>query len=197
VAKIIIGYDHKFGKNRAADFNDLKAFGAKFGFEVEEISAQQINAIAISSTKIRMALQEGNIELANQYLGYPYMLSGKVLKGNQLGRTIGFPTANIHLTETYKLIPKIGVYVVAVYIENNAYYGMMNIGTRPTIDGQNLSIEVHIFNFEQTIYDASIKVHMFKKLRDEQKFESLEILKNQLHQDKIDALAYISKLKIK
>lgn len=197
VAKIIIGYDHKFGKNRAADFNDLKAFGAKFGFEVEEISAQQINAIAISSTKIRMALQEGNIELANQYLGYPYMLSGKVLKGNQLGRTIGFPTANIHLTETYKLIPKIGVYVVAVYIENKAYYGMMNIGTRPTIDGQNLSIEVHIFNFEQTIYDASIKVHMLKKLRDEQKFESLEILKNQLHQDKIDALAYISKLKIK
>ena len=140
VAKIIIGYDHKFGKNRAADFNDLKAFGAKFGFEVEEISAKQINAIAISSTKIRMALLEGDIELANQYLGYPYMLSGKVLKGNQLGRTIGFPTANIYLTETYKLIPKIGVYVVAVYVENKAYYGMMNIGKRPTIDGQNLLI---------------------------------------------------------
>lgn len=194
VAKIIIGYDHKFGKNRAADFNDLKAFGAKYNFEVEEISAHQINEIAISSTKIRTALQDGDVELANHFLGYPYTLSGKVVKGKQLGRTIGYPTANIEIPEDYKLVPKIGVYAVSIQVQSELHYGMMNIGTRPTVDGKKLSIEVHIFNFEQTLYDSNVTIHMLKRLRDEQKFESLEALKKQLQQDKIDALHTISEI---
>lgn len=191
-AKIIIGYDHRFGKNRAADFQDLKNFGVKYGFEVEAISAQQIDAISISSTKIRKALEEGEIELANSYLGYPYMLSGKVVKGNQLGRTIGFPTANIHIEENYKLVPKIGVYAVSIDVNFSTYHGMMNIGTRPTINGKEIAIEVHIFNFDQNIYDTFVSINIFKKLRDEQKFESLEKLQIQLHQDKLNALAYFT-----
>lgn len=191
-AKIIIGYDHRFGKNRAADFNDLKNFGVKYGFEVEAISAQQIDAISISSTKIRKALEEGEIELANSYLGYPYMLSGKVVKGNQLGRTIGFPTANIHIEEIYKLVPKIGVYAVSIDVNSSTYQGMMNIGTRPTINGKEIAIEVHIFNFDENIYDTFVIINIFKKLRDEQKFESLDFLKNQLDQDKLNAFAYFT-----
>lgn len=191
VAKIIIGYDHRFGKNRAADFNDLKKFGIAYGFEVEAITAQQIDANSISSTKIRKALQEGEIELANTYLGYPYMLSGKVVKGNQLGRTIGFPTANIQIEEDYKLVPKIGVYVVSIDINSITYYGMMNIGTRPTINGTDMTIEVHIFNFDVNIYDTFVTIQVLKKLREEQKFESLDELKIKLHQDKTNALAYL------
>lgn len=193
IQKIIIGYDHKFGKNRAADFNDLIAFGKEFGFEVEEISAKQINEVSVSSTKIRNSLLEGNISLANAYLGYSYMLSGIVVKGNQLGRTIGFPTANIEISENYKLIPKNGVYIVSAILNNQTIFGMMNIGIKPTLGDNVPTIEVHLLNFSEDIYGQKIQVNVIERLRDEQKFESFEALKSQLEIDKTNTLDYFKK----
>jgi riboflavin kinase/FMN adenylyltransferase len=195
IQKIIIGHDHKFGKNRAADFNDLLNFGEEFGFSVEEISAQQINEVAVSSTKIRNSLLEGNISLANDYLGYAYVLNGNVIKGNQLGRTIGFPTANIDISEDYKLIPKNGVYVVTANVNNQTVFGMMNIGVKPTIGENKLSIEVHLLNFEKDIYQQKIQIHVLERIRDEQKFESFEALKSQLEVDKQTTIQYFDNLK--
>lgn len=190
IQKIIIGYDHKFGKNRAADFNDLIVFGKEFGFEVEEISAKQVNEVSVSSTKIRDSLLEGKVSLANEYLGYAYMLSGIVVKGNQLGRTIGFPTANIEIPESYKLIPKYGVYLVTAIVNKKAVFGMMNIGIKPTLGGNLLSIEVHLLHLSEDIYGQKIQVNVIERLREEQKFESFEALKLQLEVDKINALQY-------
>lgn len=195
IQKIIIGHDHKFGKNRAADFNDLTNFGKEFGFEVEEISAQQINEVAVSSTKIRNSLLEGNIPLANEYLGYPYILTGNVIKGNQLGRTIGFPTANIEIPEDYKLIPKNGVYIVTTIVNNETVLGMMNIGVKPTLGENKLSIEVHLLNFNKDIYNQKIKVNVLERLRDEQKFESFDALKLQLELDRKNTIHYFENLK--
>jgi riboflavin kinase/FMN adenylyltransferase len=193
IHKIIIGYDHKFGKNRAADFNDLIAFGKEFGFEVEEISAKQVDEVSVSSTKIRNSLLEGNISLANAYLGYPYMLSGIVVKGNQLGRTIGFPTANIEISENYKLIPKNGVYIVITIVNNQTIFGMMNIGIKPTLGDNVPTIEVHLLDFSEDIYNQKIQVNVIERLRDEQKFESFEALKSQLEIDKINTVDYFKK----
>lgn len=193
IHKIIIGYDHKFGKNRAADFNDLIAFGKEFGFEVEEISAKQVNEVSVSSTKIRNSLLEGNISLANAYLGYSYMLSGIVVKGNQLGRTIGFPTANIEIPENYKLIPKNGVYIVTAIVNKKTIFGMMNIGVKPTLGENLLSIEVHLLQFSEDIYGQEIQVNVIERLRDEQKFESFESLKSQLEIDKTNTVDYFIK----
>ena len=194
IQKIIIGHDHKFGKDRAADFNDLINFGKEFGFEVEEISAQQINEVSVSSTKIRNSLLEGNISLANEYLGYPYVLTGNVVKGNQLGRTIGFPTANIEIPEEYKLIPKIGVYVVTVDVNNDTVFGMMNIGVKPTLGENKLSIEVHLLDFDKDIYNQKIQVKVLERLRDEQKFDSFDALKSQLEKDKQNTIQYFENL---
>ncbi|WP_329807202.1 bifunctional riboflavin kinase/FAD synthetase [Flavobacterium facile] len=195
IQKIIIGHDHKFGKDRAADFNDLINFGKEFGFEVEEISAQQINEVSVSSTKIRNSLLEGNVSLANDYLGYPYVLTGNVVKGNQLGRTIGFPTANIEIPEEYKLIPKNGVYVVTVNVNKQTVFGMMNIGIKPTLGENKLSIEVHLLNFDKNIYNQKIQVNILERLRDEHKFESFEALKLQLEVDKQNTIQYFENLK--
>ena len=195
IQKIIIGHDHKFGKDRAADFNDLINFGKEFGFEVEEISAQQINEVSVSSTKIRNSLLEGNVSLAKDYLGYPYVLTGNVVKGNQLGRTINFPTANIEIPEEYKLIPKNGVYIVTVNVSNQTVFGMMNIGVKPTLGENKLSIEVHLLNFDKDIYNQKIQVHILERLRDEQKFESFEALKLQLEVDKQNTIHYFENLK--
>jgi len=184
VRKIIIGHDHKFGKNRAANFHDLIDFGKQFGFEVEEISAQVVDEVSVSSTKIRNALFEGNVALANEFLGYQYTIQGTVEKGNQLGRTINFPTANLAINEDYKLIPKIGVYAVEIYYKNQKYFGMMNIGMRPTINGLNKTIEVHVFDFNKNIYGEKLIIKFVKKIREEQKFESFEQLKEQLERDK-------------
>ena len=193
IQKIIIGYDHKFGKNRAADFNDLIAFGKEFGFEVEEISAKQVDEVSVSSTKIRNSLLEGNISLANVYLGYSYMLSGIVVKGNQLGRTIGFPTANIEIPESYKLIPKYGVYLVTAIVNKKSIFGMMNIGIKPTLGENLLSIEVHLIHFSEDIYGQEIQVNVIERLREEQKFESFEALKSQLEIDKTNTVDYFIK----
>lgn len=183
IKKIIIGYDHRFGKNRSADIHDLMDFGRKYKFDVEQISAQEINEVSISSTKIRKALEEGKIETANDYLGTPYFVTGNVIKGKQLGRTIGFPTANIQLNEDYKLIPKIGAYIVSATIDGKLVKGMMNIGYNPTVNNHALSLEVHFLDFDKDIYDKKIQIHFHKYLRDEQKFLSLDALKQQLAKD--------------
>ncbi|TDO98375.1 bifunctional riboflavin kinase/FAD synthetase [Flavobacterium sp. 245] len=192
IQKIIIGHDHRFGRNRTANIDDLIAFGAEYGFEVEQISAQEIQDVSVSSTKIRKALQEGNMALANDYLGYNYFLTGEVVKGRQLGRTIGFPTANIQIEEDYKLIPKTGVYAVKAIVEQKEVFGMMNIGFNPTVSGEKQTIEVHLFDFNEDIYGKKIEVSLLKYLREEQKFGSVDLLKAQLNQDKVNALAFIS-----
>ena len=193
--KIIIGYDHRFGRNRNADIDDLIEFGREFNFEVQQIQAKQIDAISISSTKIRNALQEGSISTANSYLGYHYCLSGTVVKGNQLGRTLGYPTANIQVDESLKLIPYQGVYIAKSTIDNEEVYGMMNIGTKPTVDGKVQSIEIHYFNFEQNLYDRSLKIELLHRLRDEQKFETIKQLEEQLQIDKAQSLQWIKQKK--
>lgn len=195
IHKIIIGHDHRFGKNRTADINDLIAFGKKYSFEVEQINAHEIDEIAISSTKIRKALVEGNIKLANQYLGYSYYISGKVVQGKKIGRTIGFPTANIQINENYKLLPKNGVYVVSSKIDNILYFGMMNIGKNPTIGVNDQSIEVHFFNLNEDIYDKNLQILILEHIREEQKFNSLSELQAQLDKDKLFSLNYIQNLK--
>lgn len=154
--KVIIGYDHRFGRNRNADINDLKKFGETYGFEVEEISAQDIDDVAVSSTKIRTALQAGDIAKANAYLGYPFMLTGMVTKGKGLGRQLNYPTANIQIPEDYKLIPKQGAYIVSSKIDNKTVFGMMNIGTNPTVNGSQQTIEVHFFDFDR-VRSAELK----------------------------------------
>lgn len=191
IQKIIIGHDHRFGRNRTANIDDLIAFGIEYGFEVEQISAEEIQDVSVSSTKIRKALNEGNMALANEYLGYSYFLNGTVAKGKQLGRTIGFPTANIHIEEDYKLIPKIGVYVVKAIVNEETVFGMMNIGFNPTVNGEKQTIEVHLFDFDKDIYDQNIEVSLLHYIREEQKFSSLDALKAQIAQDKIDSLAFI------
>lgn len=189
--KIIIGYDHRFGRNRTANIDDLREFGQAFDFKVEEIKAKEIDDITISSTKIRKALSEGDITTANTYLGYEFMLTGTVIAGKGLGNTIDFPTANIHIKETYKLIPKQGVYFVKSVLDGETVFGMMNIGTNPTVKGTNQTIEVHFFDFNRDIYGKKIQIRLIKRLRDERKFGSLDALKAQLEKDKQTSVALI------
>lgn len=189
--QIVIGYDHHFGKNRSANITDLKAFAKLYDFKVEEISAQDIKDVTVSSTKIRTALNQGEVDLANSYLGYNFFITGTVIKGKGLGRTINFPTANINITATYKLIPSDGVYVVKSKIEDKTVFGMMNIGTNPTVNGKTRSIEVHFFNFNKDIYNSELKIEFLKRLRSEEKFENLEALKTQLKKDMENASDYI------
>lgn len=189
--QIVIGYDHHFGKNRSANIEDLKEFAQLYDFKVEEISAQDIEDVTVSSTKIRNALNKGEVALANSFLGYSFFITGTVVKGKGLGRTINFPTANIYIKETYKLIPNDGVYVVKSKIAGQTVFGMMNIGTNPTVDGKTHSIEVHFFDFNADIYNTELKVEFLKRLRSEQKFESIEALKKQLKKDREAAFEFI------
>lgn len=191
--RIIIGYDHHFGRNRAANIDDLREFGDTFDFKVIEISAQEIDEVAVSSTKIRKALQEGDLLTANSYLGYNFMLNGKVVKGKGRGKKLDFPTANLEIEETYKLVPKNGVYVISSQMKGETIYGMMNIGTNPTFnEGDDRFIEINFFDFDEDIYGQSIQIDMLNRLRDEQKFESIEALKLQLTKDKQSALRFIA-----
>ncbi len=194
IEKIIIGHDHRFGRNRDAGIDDLIVFGKKYGFDVEQISAQEIDEVSVSSTKIRNALFDGNVALANIYLGYEYFLTGTVVKGRELGRTIGFPTANISIPETYKLIPKQGVYVVKSMIGETVVYGMMNIGTNPTVGGTSLSIEAHFFDFNKDLYGQKLKVSLLHYIREEEKLGSIEALKAKIADDQIISLDYINRL---
>lgn len=184
VKKLVIGYDHQFGKNREGSITFLKEISSKYNFEVIEIPAQDIDEVNVSSTKIREALTNGNVELANEYLGEPFELSGTVIHGNALGRTIGFPTANIKIDSDLKLIPGKGVYAVELTFKGRLLRGMMNIGIRPTIKGvHDLTIEVHIFDFNEDIYNERLTVQFLSKIRDEKKFSGIEELKNQLKKD--------------
>ncbi|MGB5402542.1 MAG: bifunctional riboflavin kinase/FAD synthetase [Robiginitalea sp.] len=193
VKKVIIGYDHRFGRNRNANINDLRSFGNLFDFEVAEIPAQEIDAVSVSSTKIRKALEVGDLETATAYLGYPYMLSGTVQKGIGLGRQLGFPTANLSITASYKLIPAGGVYVVQARFGDQMLFGMMNIGTNPTVDGSKQHIEVHLFDFEKDLYGQTLQVELLYRIRDERKFDSVEALKIQLGQDQQRARSLIQR----
>ncbi|MFT6795052.1 MAG: riboflavin kinase/FMN adenylyltransferase [Maribacter sp.] len=190
--KIIIGYDHRFGRNRTANITDLIAFGNILDFSVEEIQAQEIEAVSVSSTKIRKALEEGDVATANSYLGYEYMLTGSVKKGKGLGRKLNFPTANLSIDEAYKLIPKTGAYTVKSILNGKEVYGMMNIGYNPTVNGTHKTIEIHFFDFKEDLYDLNIQIDMLHRLRDERKFDSLDALKEQLAKDKEASLRYIS-----
>ncbi|WP_299713807.1 bifunctional riboflavin kinase/FAD synthetase [uncultured Tenacibaculum sp.] len=191
-SKLIIGYDHHFGKNREGNIEQLTEFSHIYNFEVEEIPAQDIDSVAVSSTKIRNALKEGNLKTANDYLGYNFSLKGKVVSGNNLGNKIGYPTANITIEEDYKLIPKSGVYLVKSTIDNTMYYGMMNIGNRPTVDGRNQTIEVNFFDYSGNLYDAILRTELIYFIREEQKFDSIEALTKQLQLDKNFCLNYIN-----
>ncbi len=192
ICKIIIGYDHRFGRNRTATIDDLIIYGNEYGFEVEQISAMEVNEVSVSSTKIRNALMAGDIATANEFLGYPYMLTGTVVKGRQLGRTIGYPTANLSIREDYKLIPENGVYVASAVIDGQEVQGMLNIGTNPTVGGTAQTIEIHLFDFEADLYGKQVQVNLHHRLRDEVKFSSVDALKEQLAKDKEDSLAYFN-----
>ncbi|NAY92630.1 bifunctional riboflavin kinase/FAD synthetase [Muricauda sp. JGD-17] len=191
--KIIIGYDHRFGRNRNANIQDLIAFGNTLDFEVEEIPVQEIDEVSVSSTKIRKALLEGDIVTANDYLNYPYMLTGTITKGKGLGKQFGFPTANLHIAEDYKLIPKNGVYVVQSEIQGKQYHGMMNIGFNPTVSGTEKSIEINFFDFDGNLYGQKIQVGLLHRIRDEHKFETVDELQRQLKKDRNHSLELISK----
>ena len=187
VKKVIIGYDHRFGCNRTANINDMRLFGEKYGFAVEEISVQEVDAVSVSSTKIREALNRGDVTTAEHYLGTPYSLTGTVVHGLKLGRTLGYPTANIEVTEKYKLIPKDGVYVVCSYIGGRKVYGMMSIGKNPTIEGKGASIEVYFFDFDGDLYGQELTIEFIQYLREEQRFDTIEHLKEQLQNDETAA----------
>ena len=187
VKKVIIGYDHRFGRNRTANINDMRLFGEKYGFAVEEISVQEVDEVSVSSTKIREALNKGDVTTAEHYLGTPYSLTGTVVHGLKLGRTLGYPTANIQVTEDYKLIPKDGVYAVYSYIDERKVYGMMSIGKNPTIEGKGASIEVYFFDFNGDLYDRELTIYFVKYLREERKFSSVALLKKQLQDDETTA----------
>ena len=190
--KLIIGYNHHFGRNREGTFNHLQECSDLYGFQVEEIPAFEIDKINVSSTKIRNSLEEGKVSLSSELLGRNYSFQGRVIKGHQIGSTLGFPTANILIKETYKLIPKNGVYAVNVRITKNTYLGMLNIGYRPTFNGDDLTIEVHLFDFKEDIYGSLITVDLIARIRDEKKFKSEEELRNQLVIDRNKVLKILS-----
>lgn len=191
ISKLIIGYDHHFGKNREGNIQQLTEYSHLYDFTVEEIPAQDIDDVSVSSTKIRRALHDGNLKTANNYLGYHFMLNGIVVNGKKLGGKIGYPTANINIEEDYKLIPKTGVYVVKSTIEKNTVFGMMNIGNRPTVDGNYQTIEVHFFDFNQDLYGKKLTIELLYFLRNEEKFASIDALIHQLKEDEKTAKNYI------
>lgn len=180
---MVVGYDHRFGKNRSGGFQELTDLASEFKFDVKEIDASEIEEIAVSSTRIRKALQSGNLESANELLGRPYSLSGTVVQGKQLGRQLGFPTANIQIDEPNKLIPPNGVYIGYTLIGETKYKIMLNIGVRPTVDGTTQTIEAHILDFNKDIYNDHITLFLVQFLREEQRFNGLDALKIQLQQD--------------
>lgn len=190
--RLVIGYDHRFGKNREGGFEYLQKNSARYGFVVDEIPREDIEQVGVSSTKIREALYEGKVDAANEFLGRRYTLSGFVIEGDRIGRSIGFPTANLDVPEAYKLIPHDGAYAVWVELHKHRYMGMLNIGVRPTVSGEERRIEVNIFDFNNDIYNERLTVHFYKLLRKEEKFANIEALKEQLEKDKKLAIAILS-----
>lgn len=193
--KLVIGYDHHFGKNREGSFEQLKLNGPKYGFDVEEISRQDVDHVGVSSSKIRKAIETSDLETATHLLGRPYSISGRVIKGDKLGRTIGFPTANIEIDSTHKLVPADGIYAVTVQHGHAAYNGMLYIGNRPTVDGIKRNIEVNIFNFDREIYGESLTINFHHYIRDDIKFASLEELKSQMEKDQEESTQILNNIK--
>ena len=191
-SRLIIGYDHHFGKNREGNIHQLREYSLLYDFEVEEIPAQDIDNVSVSSTKIRTALKEGRLKTANNYLGYNYMLNGTIVNGKKLGVKIGFPTANLDIKEPYKLIPKTGVYIIKTIIDAVLYTGMMNIGFNPTVKGKCQTIEAHLFDFNKDLYGRKVTIELLFFLREEQRFNSIEDLIIQLNLDKVNALFYLT-----
>ena len=192
IKKIIVGYNHRFGKNRSADINVLKDFSLKYDFEVLEIKAFEVENIKISSTKIRDAIQQGNIKLCNNYLGYNFNINGDVVKGKSIGKSLGFPTANIKIVEEYKIMPKNGVYLVRCFFEKEKLYGMMNIGFNPTFGSNDKTLEVNIFDFDKDLYGETIRIEFLNFIREEIKFESVELLQNQLIKDRENCIKHLN-----
>lgn len=192
--KLVIGYDHHFGRNREGCFEELKANGPRYGFEVEEIPRQEIDHVAVSSTKIRHALEEGDIETADHFLGQPYRITGRVVKGDRIGHTLGYPTANIEIDSKYKLVPADGIYAVTVSHAHRVYGGMLYIGYRPTIQGVKRNIEVNIFDFDADIYGDTLVVHFHKRVREDRTFDSLDAMKAQLAIDKENSLEALKRI---
>lgn len=190
--KLVIGYDHHFGKNREGNFKQLQEYKNTYDFQLEKITAQEIENVSVSSTKIRKALEIGNIEKANAYLGYAYMLTGEIVSGKGLGRKINFPTVNLQINEGYKLIPKTGVYIVKTLLKNKTVFGIMNIGYRPTVDGKNQTIEIHLLDFKEDLYGHKMQFELLKRLRDEEKFDSVENLTEQIQEDEKSARKWIA-----
>ncbi|MCH7783962.1 MAG: bifunctional riboflavin kinase/FAD synthetase [Bacteroidetes bacterium] len=191
VKKIIIGYDHRFGRNRNATIEDLKEFGITYDFEVIEITAQELDEVAISSSKIRRALENGHIKTANSYLGYLFMLNGTIVKGKGIGKTLDFPTANLQVEENYKIIPKNGVYVVQTNISGERVFGITNIGTNPTFGGSVKTIETYFLDFNEILYGKFLKLEFLKRIRDEVNFETSDNLKEAIKKDESFAREYI------
>ncbi|MBI3240092.1 MAG: bifunctional riboflavin kinase/FAD synthetase, partial [Flavobacteriia bacterium] len=195
VTQMLVGYDHHFGKNREGDFQQLEELGVLYDFEVREVKAVETDEVAVSSTKIRKALAEGDMKKVERFLGVPYQLSGVVIHGNKLGRTIGFPTANLYLDQTTKILPEIGVYAVQLIVQGNRLNGVMNIGKKPTVQQTDtISVEVFIFDFEAEIYDETVRVFVYDRLRDEQRFGSIDELKSQLKKDEEKARSVLATL---
>ena len=195
VKTLVIGYDHQFGRNREGDLEFLKETAKIFDFDVEEISAEEVQEVNVSSTKIRQSLNNGNIERANEFLGRPFLCTGIVVEGKKLGRELGFPTLNIEVNSEHKILPKDGVYAVNVQIKDEHFEGMMNIGQNPTVQKnteQEKKIEVHIFDFDKEVYGAEVKVFFQKFIRDEKTFSNLEELKSQLIQDEKNVRTYFN-----
>jgi riboflavin kinase/FMN adenylyltransferase len=194
IKHLIVGYDHHFGKDREGGMPELKTMAKTYGYKIEVIPEQDINDVAVSSTKVRNALLNGQVALATEYLGHHFSLYGRVIKGDKIGRTIGFPTANIFIEETYKLIPSDGIYAVTVDMDGKFFKGMAYIGQRPTINGMTRNIEVNIFDFDQEIYGQYITMTFLQFLRHDVKFTGLETLKIQLQKDKENTIAYFNTL---
>ena len=194
--KLVIGYDHRFGKNREGSFEQLKINGPQYGFDVEEISRQDVDEVGVSSTKIRNALVAGDIDTANHFLGRPYMITGRVIKGDKLGRVLGFPTANIDIDSHNKLVPAEAIYAVEVEHENHHYGGMLYIGNRPTVGGTKRSIEVNIFDFDKDIYGENLTIKLLASIRKDAHFVDLEALKNQLKADKESAISLLKERQV-
>lgn len=192
--KIIIGYDHRFGRNRTATIEDLREFGRTYDFTVDEIGAQELNEVTVSSTKIRHALKAGDITTANNYLGYPFMLSGIVVQGKGIGRTLGFPTANLHIHETYKLIPGHGVYLVFSEINGKVVYGITSIGTNPTVKGTQKTIETYFLDYNGDLYEKALRIEFITYIREEITFEGIELLREAIKKDENFARNYIEHL---
>jgi riboflavin kinase/FMN adenylyltransferase len=184
LSRLVIGHDHRFGKDREGSYNLLQNESRRFGFEMEEIPALDLKNISISSSRIRKALLQGDIQVANEFLGYRFFMRGSVIQGDKIGRTINFPTANIFIEENYKLIPAEGVYAVKVNVGRESFSGMLNIGRRPTLPGKQVSMEVHLLNFNRDIYGENIQLNFVKRIRDEVRFDNLSLLEAQLKKDR-------------